>query len=193
MNSSLEGKLEAVKFKRYVDKNVIEAIFKGTLYYIHGPQNHNSLRDSFLVRFSHKKENKKNVVSANFVTSAVPIDFQGLSNNDYILLGLWKEYMEKEGGVPNIQEVDKYYDPRGILLIYYLTKNSAYNKGRYKIWNDGKIEPRKQTFSYIVRRGFFDNPRYARVVISESMDQLQTLSKISYKNKIVPILMEPIM
>ncbi len=193
MNSGLEGRLEVVEFKKYINKNVIEAVLKGVPYFIHGPQNHSHLGSRFLVRFNYKKKNKKNIVSASFVTSAVPVDFQGLSNNDYILVGLWEDYMEKKGRVPNIQEVDKYYNPGDILFIYYLTINSIFKKGRYKIWNNGRVEPTKQTFSYIVRRGFFCDPRHNKVVISESMDQLQTLSKTSRENKIVPILMEPIM
>ena len=186
---SIDGRLEAVQLVGAINADVLRGILKGVSCYVYAPQNY--VGKECLVRFSYKYKDRKKVLSANFINSVIPKDFVGLSNEGYILLGLWKEDMKKKSRLPDINEINEYYDPGNITFLYYLIKGSIYNRGRFRIWNDGDIEPRKQTFSYIVRRGFFPNKRASRIVISESMDQLEALSNIAKENGIAPILMEP--
>ncbi len=126
----------------------------------------------------------------NVITSNIPDHFKGISQDKYILYGLWTPDMKKVGDVPTIEEITAYYNPGDAPFMFYLKKDSKAAKGRFLIKSSGAF-PFHITVRKLVTKGWRTPENLAKVVIAESEKQLkEQVSKEVYYHGMTPIWME---
>lgn len=58
------------------------------------------------------------------------IRYHGIYQDEYLLYGIWEEYMQKKGRVPTHDEVNKYFDPDDMWCYFFIEEASNEENGR---------------------------------------------------------------
>ena len=115
------GRLEAVMIKeRKANSVAIGSLSDGKKVKVYVFNGNNYLQRNCLVRFKLKKPGY-----CNFVSLRIPDGFQGLPNDAYALVGLWKGYMAWEGELPRLDEINRYYDPGDATCLIFLARKKG--------------------------------------------------------------------
>lgn len=191
--TGLEGRLEAVQINSPIsDKcsygtltrdNRSVLVTYGNLY----------PRQVCLVRFDLQDStgNGNRWPIGNVVTTSIPDCFRGLNPQEYVLVGLWEERMEKVARWPVVKEVNKYYDPGNMPIFCYFEDDSTPIRGRRMITPRRTIKLRGN-YSEIIRKKLPYFHSYSRAVFCESPSQLEGLAEAIRENDLVPIEMKPL-
>lgn len=62
--------------------------------------------------------------SGNFITDKIPLYFDTLPVNEYILFGLWEKSMVKKDLIPSLAEINEYFDPGSMSKVLYVSGES---------------------------------------------------------------------
>lgn len=186
-NIDLEGRLEKVYIKHPGNGISGFANYKGERVLIsHGK---NYARKECIIKFD-LRQPKTDSITANFITARIPRNFRSLEKEEYILLGIWHNYMEKEGEYPTLHEINKYYDPGQMLWALFIEKNTLNSEGGIKITSKGK---RKIGFDLYNIKRYLPYPYSgSRVVLTENEKTMKKMYAIIINSDLQPIVMEPL-
>ncbi|MEM3113214.1 MAG: hypothetical protein QXI33_02205 [Candidatus Pacearchaeota archaeon] len=197
MERDLRGRLEKVKIiSHYRNRCSIGLVdYKKdseTEVFVSDSGNYNG--KSILVRFNSFIKQGKTKPLGNFISSKVPKKFNGLSPEQFILVGYW----DKQWSIPDEEEfympfshLNKYYEPGRIGNFIYLT-NSSYNN-IFRVFPDGyDIISNEICFKELVY-DLLPNPyEHSRVILSESKKRIMDIKRESRKLGLKAIEMEPL-
>jgi len=125
----------------------------------------------------------------NFVSTQVPENFQGLGPKEYILFGVWEQWMKRERPMPILEEVEFYFDP-GKTEKVYCNMGGSRGKAVVRPRGQGYYLPSKTTYSQVLRL-HLPNPDFSgRLVILGCEEKVEHLEVAVAKASMQLIRME---
>ena len=190
-----KGRLESVVvdgFKRYnlAYGRIRDTNRKVIMYY-----GNNYQTGDCLVRFLFDQRDP-NFLIGSFITSAIPEDFQGLSPEQYVLIGKvepeWRKNIIHEKGYVSFSDIIQYYDPREFGFVIYISEGSTNNRGRLSINKYSTFSLHHANLRYVIAHGLPYPNRSSRVILAEDPEDLKNLEELISNKKMTPIIMEPL-
>ena len=159
------------------------------------PKENQKYSKKSLVKFdSYRKENRK-FPAVNFLTSYVPKNFEGLSRENYVLLGEWEPRMSKVKEFPTIEEIQEYYNPGELILAYYIQEGSSNSYGRMLIIKESVNPIKGRTFGEIIQKGIRRQKggKSAPLILVEDELELEKMIEKAFELEIYPVVMQALM
>jgi len=196
-NNNLYGCVERV----HLEKELVRNYARGRLLLGQGrsnldvPVRHGALYvgQECLVRFDLRKHYAELDLAANFLTAKVPNNFTGLANSQYILCARWEPEMKQIGSVPNLEEIQRYFNPGHCKTVYFLQNGSSNRKGRKRVTCYGTFPHNDMSISQIIRKGLPNPNNFARMIVGESESEMEKIIKGVKEQNLIPIEMEPLL
>jgi hypothetical protein len=190
---SLEGRIERVIIDRKVNYNCSFGTLDGfdiLVSYVLPKY----IGEECLVRFDSKQDPIKGIAIGNFLTSDVPIGFEGLSQEEYVLCAEWPlDLKRRDSRAPSVEELNRYYNPGSIISYYFLGQNSSTNKGRFMVYTNGDILfSSSQSLTKTIREEFKETNIFPRLLVAEGSEQINLAIKAIQGLSLIPIELESI-
>ncbi|MBI2572557.1 hypothetical protein HYV86_01745 [Candidatus Woesearchaeota archaeon] len=132
----------------------------------------------------------------NFICSASFADaggncFSNLRSEQYVLVGLWEADMQKAERYPTHKEVEQYFEPGEMQWLLYIKQdNQEDDRGRtVSLKNHSRFL--RGTWRKMIRDYLPDAQRAARVVIAETMADVEKCRNAARDLGLESIMMEP--
>jgi hypothetical protein len=159
----------------------------------------NHINRNCLVRFDCKlgteHDLRYHTPISSFISTKIPANFSGLAPQDFILYGIWEQWMIKKEDRPYLSEICNYFSPGEVGWAIYCQNGSQRNHGRYACYFESfrgrrLIESSKMSISRIIRHSLPDPFMSARMMISEGREEAVKVIAAIKENGLVPIEIE---
>ena len=138
-------------------------------------------------------ENVPGTLHSSFVTSQIPHHFKGLAPEQYILYGLWRNYMHKEGRYPTLDEINQYFDPGKACDVLFAKEESSGFVSRVMITPRDIFNLETRSYRSIIPAKLPDPRRASRLVLANSRGELGQIIFAIKNAGIIPVEMENLM
>ncbi len=186
----LEGRLEVVDHNRVFSPHLACAKLGNTEVIIDPVPA--TPKERYVIRFQQNNRQPEKPPLGSFITSQIPEDFKGLALDDYVLVGLWeKKMMHTRRGIPALYEIEQCYGVCGMEVVVYLEQGPKKAKGAKSNY---EITPRETIYmaaplDQTIRR-LPDPTHTPRVILAETEDILEEVTKALIEKSLVPVRME---
>lgn len=143
---------------------------------------------SCLVRFDLQDGLHRPEPEGYFISSVVPLSFEGLAPEQYVLVGLWEEKSSKS--IPTLQRAEQLYRPGNMPFFRYFQNGFSQKQGVHTIDKLKIVRELKASIPRFIRR--IDPQRASRVFIIESEIDLERIIVAAKNQNLSPIMMEPL-
>ena len=140
--------------------------------------------ESCLVRVNMRSTAQE--VYGHFITSQIPAGFNGLGLEQYALVALWEERMEKRLRYPTFDEINQYYHPGNLGQVYYFAADNS-KRRRVKIHKD-RVDPQGKSYHTIVSR--FIPHGGVSLLMTKTTSLLEDICGAFRERGLTPVVME---
>ncbi|MFA5993258.1 MAG: hypothetical protein WC796_06135 [Candidatus Pacearchaeota archaeon] len=193
LETGLEGRLEVVLIRQPVKEgsNICWGVVLNYPNYGGRVQVHRAMHRQnkpCLVRFNFR-QNAGFSPRGNFIARNYPLEFRGISPQDYFLYSIWDKHWTRAEDYPTLDEINEHFEPGEMGRVIYFKRGFNESSGSVVILPKG-IRPFQGSFETVFSSESFKPMGHSRVVILEWVGDVIPLVNESKKVGLTAVKMD---